>query len=171
MASELHEFLTRDHERLDALLAAALRSDGSIDQESYVEFRRGLLWHIGVEEKLLFPIIRKRGADPAVMQQLHREHAALGALLMPPPTAAEIESIRSILSGHNPLEEESGGMYEVVESLAGDELAELMSRVRAMPPVVLAGHADTEVTRSSIAQLLKDVEEGKRKLRQQHQSP
>lgn len=165
MAWRLHDLLTRDHERLDARLAASVRDDGSIDQESYGEFRQGLLWHIGVEEKILFPEVRKRSGENEIVRQLHREHAALAALLMPPPTVKEIETISAILEEHNPLEEDEGGLYEQVETLMGDELEPLLERIRSTPPARLAPHADTEVTRWSIEQLLLAVEEGRQQLR------
>jgi hemerythrin superfamily protein len=164
MASDLHEFLSRDHERLDALLADAVRDDGSIREDRYVEFRRGLLTHIGIEERLLFPEIRRRRALSEVEQQLHRDHAALAALLMPPPTRAEIESIRKILEDHNRFEEDAGGVYELVEEMTGEKLSALMENVRAYPPVALAPHADSEVTRRSIEQLVREADEGRRKL-------
>ena len=156
----LTELLSRDHDRLDALLTASLRSDGTIDEASYVEFRRGLLWHIAVEEKVLFPAIRKRRGDSDLLAQLHRDHAALAALLVPPPSAAEINSIRSILIQHNPLEEEVDGLYEIAEELEVD-----LSAVRAVPPVALAPHVDTPITRRSIEQLIREAEEGRQRLR------
>lgn len=161
---ELHEFLSRDHERLDALLTAAVRPDGTIDHESYVAFRGGLLWHIAVEERLLMPAVRKHRSDSEVEKQLHRDHAALAGLLVPPPSAAGIATMRAILEAHNPLEEGSGGFYEVVEELTGEEISALMERVRALPPIPLAPHFDTEVTRRSIEELLRAAEEGRRKL-------
>jgi hypothetical protein len=145
MPRELHEFLSRDHQRLDALLNRALAGDVA----AYDEFRSGLLWHIGVEEKILFPRVRRARGDSELLRQLHRDHAALGALLMPPPTRTGIEQIRSILIEHNPLEEDPGGLYDM------PELDDCLEEVRAFPPVRVAPHADTVVTRWSIQQLLR----------------
>ncbi len=149
----LHDLLSRDHARLDQLLTSALRSDDSIDEVSYQEFRGGLLWHIAVEERVLLPAVRRQRGDSAVEQQLHRDHAALAALLVPSPTAAEIDAIRAILEAHNPLEEGPRGFYEGVEEIAGNELPAMLARIRDYPPVRLAPHADTAVTRRSIEQL------------------
>ena len=77
----------------------------------------------------------------------------------------EIEQIRAILEAHNPLEEDRGGFYEVVEQLAAEELSSLMEKVRAFPPVRVAPHADTEVTRWSIEELVRQAEEGRRSLK------
>ncbi len=160
--TSVKELLSRDHDRLDELLASMIRSDGSINEVSYQTFRGGLLWHIAVEERVLFPAVRLRRGDSALTQQLHRDHAALAALLVPPPTAAEIQAIRNILEAHNPLEDAPGGFYDDVERLLGDEMPAILARVRDYPPVPLAKHADTEVTRRSIEKLIREAEEARR---------
>jgi len=43
----LADFMSADHARLDALLDRIVRDDGSIDEDAYAPFRRGLLTHIG----------------------------------------------------------------------------------------------------------------------------
>jgi hypothetical protein len=140
----LHDLLTQDHERLDALLAAALHDDGSVDGAAYSEFRRGLLRHIGIEERILFPLLRN-----PLTERLHRDHAALSALLVPPPAPAELEQIRAILAEHNPLEEGAGGYYEQVAALVDIE------KVRAYPQVPTAPYSDTPLLRQTIEQLLR----------------
>jgi len=137
----LHEYLSDDHERLDALLDAAL----SGDNDAYEEFRRGLLRHIGIEERILFPLVRS-----PLTEKLHKDHAALAALLVPPPTRAEIEQIRAILSEHNPLEEDAGGLYEQVENLVD------MDKVRAFPQIPTAPYTDSPLLRETIEHLLRE---------------
>ena len=156
MASDLHAFLARDHERLDALLDECRRAEGVDCLEQYDEFRRGLLRHIGIEERVLFPELRKRRGVTSLEQQLHRDHAALAALLVPPPSRAEIEQITAILETHNRLEEDPGGLYEIIEELAGEELAAVMERVHAIPAIPLAPFSDTPLLRRTIEQLLRD---------------
>ena len=156
MSAELHAFLAHDHERLDALLVEFRREEGAIPHDRYDEFRRGLLRHIGIEERVLFPELRKlRGVTP-LEKQLHRDHAALAALLVPPPTHAEIDQIRAILETHNQLEEESGGLYEIIEDLAAGDLQALMERVHAIPAIPVAPFSDTPLLRQTIAQLLEE---------------
>jgi hypothetical protein len=147
----LHELLARDHDRLDSLLAAVVRDDGTIDGESYDQFRRGLLWHIAVEEKVLFPSIRAASEALPLLDQLHRDHAALAALLVPPPSARGLEIIRTILNEHNPLEEGIDGLYEIAAKLGVKT-----DDAHAIPPVPTAPHADSEATRRSIEQLLRE---------------
>ena len=160
MGAGLHEFLTRDHERLDTLL-----------EEDYGEFRRGLLRHISIEERVLFPELRRHRGVTELEKQLHRDHAALAALLVPPPTPVEIGHIRSILQIHNELEEKSGGLYEIIESLSGDELSALMQRVHAIPEVPVMPNVDSPIVRSSIETLLREAEEGRRKFRWDRKLP
>ena len=139
--------MAADHARLDALLERVVRNDGSIDEDAYTEFRRGLLTHIGIEERVLFPAVRGKG-NPGLIEQLHADHAVLAALLVPPPAADEIETIKRILREHNPLEEDPGGFYDEV----GDDLVD---RVRAYPEARVAPHSDTPHLRRSIEILLK----------------
>jgi hypothetical protein len=164
LRSSLYDYMERDHDRLDRLLASSVRSDGSVDGEIYEEFRRGLLRHIAIEEKVIFPEVRRLRGESEIERQLHRDHAVLAALLVPPPTGEEIGAIRRLLSPHNDLEEREGGLYDVIEALAGEELAALMERVAAVPQVPTAPHADTPVVRRSIEQLMREAEEGRRKL-------
>src|SRR5512138_3897500 len=138
---DVHDLLSADHERLDSLLEGALVDD-TVDEQSYAEFRRGLLRHIGIEERILLPLIRQRRGESEVTRQLHRDHAALSALLVPPPDAAIIGEIRRILGQHNPLEEDPGGMYEIFEQLAAEDLDGLTAKVEAYPQVPMARYAD-----------------------------
>lgn len=158
MGAELHDFLSRDHERLDTLLA---RCRMAVDLEAYDAFRRGLLRHIAIEERVLFPLLRGARGTTALEQQLHRDHAALAALLVPPPAPSEILRIATILEVHNDLEERGGGLYEQIEDVAGAELSSIMVRVHAIPAVRVAPHADTPIVRSSIEQLVRQAEEGR----------
>jgi hemerythrin superfamily protein len=159
---DLHAFLSADHERLDALLASCLSTG---DPGAYDAFRRGLLRHIAIEERVLFPLLRVRSGRTPLEDQLHRDHAALSALLVPPPTGAELGRVASILREHNPLEEETGGLYEIIESLSGDELADVMARVHATPAVRVVPNTDSPIVRSSIEQLVREAEEGRRRFR------
>lgn len=140
----IREFLAGDHERLDALLRSASTPSGDIELASYEEFRAGLLRHIGIEEKILFPASRRaRGGSPhPTVERLHRDHGALALLLVPTPTAAIVEEIRSILDAHNEIEEGPGGVYDDCDRLLGGELEAVLERLRAYPPVKVAPHFD-----------------------------
>jgi hypothetical protein len=160
MGRELHEFLSRDHQRLDALLEACLRGG---DAEAYDTFRRGLLRHIAIEERVLFPLLRADRGNTPLEEQLHRDHAALSALLVPPPTETELRQIAAILQSHNVLEERMDGLYEMIEDLAGVGLEALMLRVHETPAVRVVPNTDTPVVRASIERLVREAEEGRRR--------
>lgn len=140
----IRRYLAADHERLDALLEACVAPDGTVDEGPYEEFRAGLLRHIGVEEKILFPAARRAsgGAPLAVLERLHRDHGALALLLVPTPTADLVAEIRSILEGHNAVEEGGGGVYERCDELPEAEVRSIVAQVTAYPPVKLAPHFD-----------------------------
>ena len=142
--SALHQYMSEDHDRLDRLLERALASPDRFDLEAFEEFRVGLLRHIGIEEKILFPEARRRrGGEPLpVAARLKREHSAIAALLVPTPDRAIAGELRSILTDHNRAEEESGGAYELVATLAGDEADALLQRARAAPLPPPARHFD-----------------------------
>ncbi len=59
MPGVLYRYLSDDHDRLDALLERAVAKPGVIDMEPYSEFRKGLLRHISIEEKIVLPAIAK----------------------------------------------------------------------------------------------------------------
>jgi hypothetical protein len=159
MPAELHDFLSRDHQRLDLLLASCAEA---IDLTAYDAFRRGLLRHISIEERVLFPLLRKRSGVTELERQLHRDHAALSVLLVPPPTRQEIDQIVSILGEHNEMEERDGGLYDVIETLSGDALAALMIRVHAIPEVPVTPHIDKPIVRQTIGFLVQAAQEGRR---------
>ena len=137
-------YLIADHERLDALLRRAVAQPPMIDIKAYAEFRRGLLRHIGMEEKILLPAAqRARGGEPLpVAARLRLDHGALAALLVPVPEVAILAAIRTILTGHNRLEEGPEGAYEVCEHLAGSAVSALAAELRAAPEVPVSAPVD-----------------------------
>jgi hypothetical protein len=142
-AEDLSRHLVADHQRLAALLERAIASP-DIDMRSYDEFRRGLLRHIAIEEKILLPAAaRARGGEPlSLAGRLRREHGAIAALLVPTPTPAIIGALRTVLVAHNGLEEGPHGLYRICERLAGDAAGALLAEVRAAPAVPVAAHND-----------------------------
>jgi hypothetical protein len=140
----ISRLLTADHERLAALLDRAFATAGAIDREAYAAFRKDLLRHIGMEEKILLPAAqRARGGEPLPSAaRLRLDHGALAALLVPSPTRAIGDAIRSILERHDALEEEPGGPYEACERLVAPEVDDLLAALAAAPDVPVHDHVD-----------------------------
>ena len=137
-------FLAADHARLERLLDAATARPGEIDAADYAEFRRGLLRHIGMEEKILLPAAqRARGGTPLpAAARLRLEHGAIAALLVPTPTRAIIATLRTILAAHNRLEEGADGVYAACEQQVGTKGGALLAALEAAPAVPAAAHVD-----------------------------
>jgi hypothetical protein len=132
----LRQFLTEDHRRLDALLERSGECRAPADLAAYDQFRRGLLRHIGLEEKILLTAAaRLRGEPLEQAARLRLDHGAIVSLLMPIPTPSIIRAIRKVLAAHNPIEEGAGGVYDICEKLAASEHDELLGKIRAAPEV------------------------------------
>ena len=148
MAGPLYQYLEEDHERLDSLLQRAVATPGRIDLEPYQDFRQGLLRHISMEEKIVLPAIARwqGGRKAALAERLRLDHGALVSLLAPPPTPSIMLTIRSILEVHNRLEEGEGGLYTLLDDLAGTERETMLAQLKAAPPVaVLPNNPKPEV--------------------------
>lgn len=136
MSGAIAAFLAEDHERLDALLARALASPDAVDAEAFWEFRTGLLKHIGMEERILFPAARaaQGGAVFPWGRRLREDHGLLASLLVPTPTPERTRRIAEILKGHNQVEEGEGGAYHDCEvALGAAGVDELIVRLRNAP--------------------------------------
>jgi hypothetical protein len=145
-------YLEEDHRRIEHLLRQATAFSGRIDAPLFEEFRGALLRHIGVEEKILFQVMRKAAGKPSLprIEQLHLDHGALAALLVPTPTAAILDAVRTILDRHNLIEEGSGGIYRECEQLPDIDADGIVKRMRAAPPVALNPPNDTEIAMQSM---------------------
>src|SRR5699024_4463467 len=97
------------------LLDRATQDPDEINMDLYHRFRTGLLTHIKMEEKILFPAAREanEGDELPEAAQLRLDHGALTALMAIPPDRKLIRVLRYILSVHDEAEERSGGMYDV----------------------------------------------------------
>ncbi len=157
MHGKLYQYFEADHKRLEGLLDRASVSPGVFEMKAYSEFRAGLLRHIGMEEKILFPAAQHaKGGEPfPSLPKLRLDHGALTALMVPPPTDAIVATIRAILAEHDALEESTGGPYDVCEHLAGGDVEVILTRVRNAPAVPVLPHRTEpfvmEATRRAVA--------------------
>jgi hemerythrin superfamily protein len=131
MNKQLYHFFTKDHRRIEDLLDKAAEDLNKIDLDYYHRFRTGLLTHIKMEEKTLFPAAQKANANIPlpIAAKLKLDHGALTALMAIPPTAAVIKVIRYILDKHDLAEEEPGGMYDLCESLTQNQTQDILDQL------------------------------------------
>lgn len=137
MNGPLYKYFVGDHRRLEKLLNGAAASAPKYDMDLYGEFRVGLLKHIKMEENVIIPAAQKvRDGKPlAIASKLRLDHGALVSLLVSPPTPTIVRALRGILSDHNRSEENQGGLYDLCERLAGEQVEELMKKVEEIPAV------------------------------------
>src|SRR4051794_37040642 len=147
----IHQYLTKDHDRLGDLLGRAIAGVDGMDGEAYRTFRAGLLRHIGLEEKLLFPLVKRTDDSnaAAMVSRLHQEHALFSAMLVPTPTIDIVTQLRDLLADHNVREESADGVYALAERTSGRDAERLAAELRASPDVRVAPHYDTELAREN----------------------
>jgi hypothetical protein len=142
----IHQYLADDHRRLEDALRRATLDPTRIEPEAYLEFRGGLLRHIGMEEKILLPAARSaRGEALPAAAKLRLDHGALAALLVLTPTAAIVAAIHRILETHNPIEEGPDGVYSECERLAGTDLDVILDRLKKAPAVAMNAYVDNAI--------------------------
>ncbi|MDO8431985.1 MAG: hemerythrin domain-containing protein, partial [Candidatus Binatus sp.] len=111
-------FLADDHARLDSLLERAGSCASADELAAFDQFRRALLHHIAMEEKVLLPAAeRAHGAPIPEAPRLRLDHGVLAALMIPSPQPRIVRAIRFVLARHNPLEECPNGAYDSCEWL------------------------------------------------------
>lgn len=126
------DYLEADHQRLHALLEAG----------AHAGFRAGLLRHIAIEEKLLFPAVaRALGHRLDAAARLRVEHAALTSLLVPTPDAALVAEIRALLARHDAKEEGPDGVYAACGAVIGED-SDLFERARDYKQVPVSPYYD-----------------------------
>jgi hypothetical protein len=138
MDNQIYQFFTKDHRRIELLLEKATEDVNNIDMDYYHSFRTGLLKHIKMEEKILFPAAQKaNGGTPLTLAaKLRLDHGAITSLMVVPPDPGVIKVLRHVVEKHDILEEQPGGMYDMCESLtAGDtqNILDQLSKVTEVP--------------------------------------
>jgi len=152
----LAHYLAEDHRRLEAMLERATDAPDQIDRGLFERFRAGLLRHIGIEEKILFHAAQRAhgGAPLSRARQLHLDHGAIAAMLVPTPTPAGVARLRALLTVHDEMEEGPQGVYAECDDLLAADAAALVERFRDFPTVRTAPHNDGPEVERHIAQCL-----------------
>jgi hypothetical protein len=144
-SGKLRDFMAAEHSRLDHLLAGFARDATQVESACYEEFRKILLRHISIEQKILLPAAqRRRGGTPLPLaQRLGLDHGALAALMMLPPSPSTFAVVRAVLDAHNPLEEGPAGVYEQCQELLRSELDALLTRCEDASQVPVSPWVDS----------------------------
>ena len=142
MNKPLFDFFTNDHRRIEAILDEATENSDCIVDDKYQEFRMGLLTHIKMEEKILFPAAQKANNNVPVSfaPQLRLDHGAITALMVPPPTPDLIQVLKHVLEVHDEIEEREGGMYDICENLTKEQTNEILEQLNATTLVPIHPH-------------------------------
>ena len=137
------DYLVADHGRLRALLGQAM-GGSELALDAYEAFRAGLLRHLAIEEKLLFPAAKAaRGAPLSQMPVIRAAHAEIAALLAIHPTPERCARLQALLEAHDAVEEGEGGAYADCEQALGpDASVALGGRARAFGAVRVAKYRD-----------------------------
>lgn len=137
MDNQIYQFFTSDHRRIELLLEKATEDVNNIDMDYYHSFRTGLLKHIKMEEKILFPAAQKaNGGTPlSLASKLRLDHGAITSLMVVPPDPGVIKVLRHVLEKHDILEEQPGGMYDMCESLTAGETQNILDQLSKVTEV------------------------------------
>ena len=76
------------------------------------------------------------------VRRLRLDHGAIAALLVPTPTPAIVTTIRDILTAHNALEEEPGGLYAACDRLLASDADAIVREMAVSPEVRVSQHND-----------------------------
>ena len=155
-AETIREYLERDHRRLDHLLGYAASDPNTVERGAFAEFRRGLLKHISMEEKILLPTVQalRHGEPLRIAPQRRLQHGAIAALLVPSPRSAVVNALKVVLAKHNAIEEGTAGVYAECDRIVGPEFVGLLGRLQAAAEVPVAGHVDSEKVEASARRAL-----------------
>lgn len=151
MTGPLSQFFTKDHCRLESLLNKATANLPQVEMETYGKFRKGLLRHIRMEERILFPAAKAIDEElmKAKIPRFRKEHGALTALMVPSPNENIIKAIRYVMERHDLAEEEPGGMYDVCEKLTQEQTQSLLDELRQTAEVPVHPHNDHPIALKS----------------------
>ena len=143
----IDEYLTWDHDRLDAILDDTIDLFEAADVEHarkrFAEFACGLDRHIDMEENIVFPVFEERSPGMGPTRVMRTEHIHIREALRAIEAALQksdanafdtaIELLVSVLGEHNAKEE--GVLYPAIDRMTDDGArADLVRRMQTSPP-------------------------------------
>ena len=141
----ISQFLIPDHKRCDDLFAAAESavSDGNWDKATaeFGRFQDAILHHFAMEEEVMFPSFEARtGKKQGPTVVMRSEHSQMTDLLIRMSNAiarkdasaylGDADTLLIFMQQHNVKEEQM--LYQMADQALGDELDEVVERMRAL---------------------------------------
>ncbi|WP_433477367.1 hemerythrin domain-containing protein [Spirillospora sp. CA-142024] len=123
----VHDAFQRDLDRLTAM-AEAGDASGPAVEAGWDRFKRFLHIHHTAEDTHLWPVLRAKAADPAVLDRMQTEHDRLDELLDIVGAAVSAGSAARLADGAARLAEELGAHCEHEEELALPLVQDLLTK-------------------------------------------
>lgn len=136
MGDRLSSFLKQQHAEAEEALERCVRADGQVDLARFDRFRRALLHHIAVEERVLRPALLAAGCSPVFQNELRQDHAGIAALCIPLPCVDWVRDLRELLEHHHHVEEAADGFYARVDALVTDDRL-VLAQIASLPSIHL----------------------------------
>lgn len=150
--------LVAEHRSLVRRLGRCLTPDGGVDLKRFDAFRRKLLHHIAVEEKVLLPALEKKlGSPPLCRESLRREHAGLAAMCVLNPDRGWVLELQSLLAHHHRVEESRDGFFALCDAHLAGEATALRQAFDAVPPLTLSSLQPGQRVRQQLADVLQET--------------
>ncbi len=155
--ARLTDVLIHEHQELLALLHRCVSAAGALNLRLYDEFRLRQLRHLAVEEKVLLPMLRERGALPAAFHNgLRKDHEAVVVLCLTAPNPDFVRDLYELLAWHHKVEEEPGGVYQLFDQQVGDD-PEVDRALARLPPVTLPPYATGDKVPGLLRQVMREL--------------
>jgi hypothetical protein len=144
VTERITDYLVADHGRLHILLGLACAGE-TVDAAAFAAFRAGLLRHIAIEEKILFPAVQAaHGNEPLPrFRALHEAHSAIARLLVVRPDLDLCSELAYVLGRHDAQEEGRDGVYAECEHVLGPSASQdAARRARAYGEIRVAAYRE-----------------------------
>ncbi len=159
MVDRLSSPFREEHLALAAQLRAATGAGGEVDLEAWTSFRKALVRHLAIEERIIVPMLEARRAPEllATRSELAHDHAALMTLLVPAPNPIWLTDLAERLAHHVAAEEGPGGLYELLDRHLASSARELLEAARSLRTIELGPPAEGAATGVAVSLALAAV--------------
>ena len=155
MRGPFSSWFDAEHRALGKLIRKSLPDEGGVDIEAFDAFRRKLVQHIAVQERVFFPaLISRMGHEPLYRGALTKDHGGLVSACVPTPGREWVQELWNLLEVHHTVERADDGFARHCDHHLGHEAKELFEKADALPPIELPPFETGPGLRRRIAELL-----------------